>query len=122
METTNEPDVARLVIEHSDDVIRDTVRSLMAVKRYTIARLAALLSMNEETLRRKLNSWGSQRAFSGGEVVRLAQVFDVPFADMASGRFLPIGVDRAAAGPTSGGYLPLRLAQRLQVVRTDQAA
>lgn len=90
METTDTGGVAKRVIEHADDLVRDSVRALMGVRRLNIAQLAALLDMHPETLRKKLNAWGSQRAFSGGEIVRLAQVFNVEVMDLHRGAVIQV--------------------------------
>lgn len=58
----------------ADDIVRDSIWALMG-RRYTVTELAKAAGMNAETLRRKLNAVGSERALTVGELARIALVF-----------------------------------------------
>lgn len=69
----------------ADDLVRGSVLALMSARRWHIMELADRAGMNDETLRRKLRAVGDQRAFTAGEVARLALCLGVPVADLYSG-------------------------------------
>lgn len=69
-----------------DDTVRATVRALIGARRMTTNRLAPLVGMTDDTLRRKLNGVGEKNAMTCGDAARIAEFFRVPVADLFSGQ------------------------------------
>lgn len=69
----------------ADDQVRATIRALMAAARINNVVLGSALEMSDETLRRKLAASGPQRAFTAGEVARIADYFGKAVGDLYDG-------------------------------------
>lgn len=82
VESTSGP---RVDISRADDYVRATVRALMAAVGIKTLALAEALGMSDETLRRKLRATGTDRAFTAGEVARVAAYFGKLPGDLYDG-------------------------------------
>lgn len=74
-----------------DDVIRRTVRALMAGAGLNPKTLGPHVRIPTSTFYERLK--GTSQAFTGGEIARIADYFGVPVGDMFSGRYLPPDLD-----------------------------
>lgn len=69
----------------ADDMVRASVRALMAGRRHNYATLADAVGMSDETLRRKLTASGPRKAFTAGELAVLADHFGRTLDDLVTG-------------------------------------
>jgi hypothetical protein len=69
----------------ADDMVRASVRALMAGRRHNYATLAEAVGMSDETLRRKLKATGPRSAFTAGELAVLADYFGRTLDDLVTG-------------------------------------
>lgn len=80
---TDSPAVSTVAL--ADDMVRASIRALMAARRHNYVSLGAAVGMSDETLRRKLTATGPRRAFSAGELAVLADYFGRTIDDLVTG-------------------------------------
>lgn len=71
------------VAELADDTIRRAVRALIAARATTPDAIADAIGMTRSTFYRRVSGRGAP--FTAGEVQAIADVFEVPVADLFSG-------------------------------------
>lgn len=69
--------------ELADDTIRRSVKALIAARAVTPDAVADAIGMTRSTFYRRVSGRGAP--FTGGEVQAIADVFEVPVADLFSG-------------------------------------
>lgn len=69
----------------ADDMVRASIRALMAGERHNNVSLAKVIGMSDETLRRKLAASGRQSAFTAGELTVIADYFGRTLDDLVTG-------------------------------------
>jgi DNA-binding Xre family transcriptional regulator len=88
-------------LEKADDLVRASVRALMAGARHNNVSLAAAVGMSSETLRQKLRATGEVRAFTAGEIARIAAFFGTPVEELFNGLGGRVQLPSEASGTLS---------------------
>lgn len=68
-----------------EDVVRASIRAVIAGRKMSVDELAADAGMSRSTLHRRLSSKGTKDAFYAGEVAVIAEVLGIEVGDLYTG-------------------------------------